>query len=92
VYYVYGDFGVDLYRVAKDMMQNGTEVPLDKLEPGDIVLFWNQESYSEINHVGIYVGDGSFIHAPQTGDVVKITTLESGYYSTTIYAARRIFE
>ena len=92
VYYVYGQFGVDLYRVAKDMMKNGTEVPLDNLEPGDIVLFWNQESYSEINHVGIYVGDGMFIHAPQTGDVVKFTTLESGYYSRTKYAARRIFE
>lgn len=92
VYYVYGQFGVSLYRVAKDQIRNGVAVDLDCLMPGDIVLFWNRASYSEINHVGIYVGGGSFIHAPQTGDVVKITTLESGYYANNLVAARRIFE
>ncbi len=92
VFYVYGQFGVDLYRVACDQAKNGTAVNLEALMPGDIVLFWNRASYSEINHVGIYVGDGSFIHAPQTGDVVKITTLESGYYAKNLVEARRIFE
>lgn len=92
VYYVYGQFGVSLYRVAKDQIRNGVAVDLDCLMPGDIVLFWNRASYSEINHVGIYVGNGSFIHAPQTGDVVKITTLQSGYYANNLVAARRIFE
>lgn len=92
VFYVYGEFDVGLYRVAKDQLKNGVAVDLDALMPGDIVLFWNRASYSEINHVGIYVGNGSFIHAPQTGDVVKITTLESGYYAKNLVAARRIFE
>ena len=46
--------------------------------------------YSEINHVGIYVGDGLFIHAPQTGDVVKISSLESGYFAENLVAARRV--
>lgn len=92
VYYVYGKFDQKLYRVACDMIQNGTAVAFTDMKPGDIVLFWNQERHSEINHVGIYVGEGNFIHAPQTGDVVKITTLESGYYQKTLYAVRRIFE
>jgi len=92
VYYVYGKFGVSLYRTADDMAFNGKEVPLDQMQPGDIVLFWNRERYSGIHHCGIYVGDGNFIHAPQTGDVVKITTLKTGYYSGTVYAARRIFD
>lgn len=91
VYYVYGKFDEKLYRVACDMLKNGTAVSFDDMKPGDIVLFWNQERYQSINHVGIYVGDGNFIHAPQTGDVVKITTLESGYYQKTLYAVRRIF-
>lgn len=92
VYYVYGEFGKGLYRVAKDQLKNGVAVDLEHLMPGDIVLFWNRTSYSEINHVGIYVGNGEFIHAPQTGDVVKFTTLETGYYAKNLVAARRIFE
>ena len=92
VFYVYSQFDVDLYRVAADQRKNGTEVDLLSLMPGDIVLFWNRTYYSDINHVGIYVGNNSFIHAPQTGDVVKITTLESGYYKNNLVAARRIFE
>lgn len=92
VYYVYSQFDIDLYRVACDQKKNGVAVDLLSLMPGDIVLFWNRTYYSEINHVGIYVGNNSFIHAPQTGDVVKITTLESGYYANNLVAARRIFE
>lgn len=92
VHYVYSQFGIKLNRVACDQKKNGVAVDLLALMPGDIVLFWNRTYYSEINHVGIYVGNNSFIHAPQTGDVVKITTLESGYYAKNLVAARRIFE
>ena len=60
-------------------------------QPGDIVFFHNTSRYTRINHVGIYVGNGQFIHAPQTGDVVKISSLDSGYYATTFVTARRIF-
>jgi cell wall-associated NlpC family hydrolase len=92
VYYVYKHFGVTLNRVAAAMAENGTAVDLSALQPGDIVLFHNRAKYSQINHVGIYAGNGLFIHAPQTGDVVKFSTLTSGYYSTTLVQARRIFE
>ena len=92
VYYVYSRLGVTLNRVAADQNRNGVPVPLDGLEPGDLVFFWNRNYYSEINHVGIYIGDGEFIHAPQTGDVVKITKVDSKYYQNNIYSARRIFE
>lgn len=92
VYYVYKKFGISLYRVAAGMAENGTAVELSSMQPGDIVLFHNKAKYSQINHVGLYVGDGMFMHSPQTGDVVKITTLETGYYSTTLVQARRIFE
>jgi len=45
-------------------------VSRDALQPGDLVFF-----YSDVSHVGIYIGNGQFVHAPRTGDVVKISPL-----------------
>ena len=92
VQYVFRELGVSLNRVAADQTAHGTPVTRENLKPGDIVFFHNTNKYTRINHVGIYVGNGNFIHAPQTGDVVKITTLQSGYYAGTFVTARRIFE
>lgn len=92
VQYVFRELGVSLNRVAADQTAHGVPVAKENLLPGDIVFFHNTSKYTRINHVGIYVGDGNFIHAPQTGDVVKISTLESGYYAGTLVTARRIFE
>lgn len=91
VQYVFRELGVSLNRVAADQTAHGIPVSRENLLPGDIVFFHNTNKYTRINHVGIYVGDGNFIHAPQTGDVVKITTLDSGYYAGTFVTARRIF-
>ncbi len=92
VQYVFKELGVSINRVAADQTAHGTPITKENLQPGDVVFFHNTARYSTINHVGIYVGDGNFIHAPQTGDVVKITTLDSGYYARTFVAARRILE
>ena len=87
--YIYKQFGVNLYRVANDQAKNGYVVERDELIPGDIILFARNGSY--INHVGIYVGNNSFIHAPQTGRNVEITSMASGYYDRCYFGARRIF-
>lgn len=92
VQYVFRELGVPINRVAADQTAHGTPISKENLQPGDVVFFHNTARYSTINHVGIYVGDGNFIHAPQTGEVVKITTLDSGYYARTFVAARRILE
>ncbi len=92
VQYVFRELGVSLNRVAADQTAHGIPITRENLLPGDIVFFHNTNKYTRINHVGIYVGGGNFIHAPQTGDVVKITTLDSGYYAGTFVTARRIFE
>jgi len=89
VYYVYKSMGVTLNRVADDQMSNGTAVSKDNLQPGDIVGFANSSGY--VNHVGIYVGNGMMIHAPQTGDVVKYTSITSGSYARRLVGGRRIF-
>jgi cell wall-associated NlpC family hydrolase len=83
VMYVYGRLGVSLPHNAAAQYGMGTPVPRDALEPGDLVFF------DGLGHVGIYVGGGSFIHAPHTGTVVQISSL-SGWYSSGYVGARRI--
>lgn len=87
-YYLFGKLGIKIPRTSKDQISAGTYVAKKDLEYGDLVLF--ARDGKNINHVGIYVGDGKFVHAPQSGDVVKITTLKSGYYSNSYYTARRV--
>lgn len=70
--YVYAHFGVRLPRVSGEQAQTGEYVSKSNLQPGDLVFFG-----SPVHHVGIYVGNDSYIHAPRTGDVVKISTLSS---------------
>jgi cell wall-associated NlpC family hydrolase len=69
VMYVYAQLGISLPHYAAAQYGLGTPVSRDQLQPGDLVFF------DGLNHVGIYIGGGEMVHAPQTGDVVKITPL-----------------
>lgn len=69
--YVFAHFGINLYRRASEQALQGIPVSRNNLQPGDLVFFGNP-----VYHVGIYVGNGCFIHAPETGEAVKITPLE----------------
>jgi len=79
VRYVYAHFGISLYRVTYDQVKQGKYVPRNQLKPGDLIFFGTKYN---VHHVGMYVGNGCFIHAPHTGDVIKITrlTARSDYY------------
>jgi peptidoglycan DL-endopeptidase CwlO len=81
--YVYAQLGVSLPHNAAAQYGMGTPVPSNALEPGDLVFF------DGLGHVGIYVGGGSFIHAPHTWDVVRISSM-TGWYSSNYVGARRI--
>jgi peptidoglycan DL-endopeptidase CwlO len=59
-------------------------VSRDQLQPGDLVFF------DGLGHVGIYIGGDQFVHAPHTGDVVKISSLGESWYAATYVGARRI--
>lgn len=85
--YVYGHFGINLSRTSYTQVNEGYYVSKDNLQPGDLIFFKRGGS---INHVGIYVGDGTMIHASSPGDVVKYDTILSGYYNTYYYTARRV--
>ena len=87
IYYVYSQFGYQLNRVAEDQARNGVHVDPSDLQPGDILCFY---SNGYIGHVGMYIGNGQFIHAANSRSGVIITDLTTGYYSTRGYEARRI--
>ena len=87
VQYVCRKNGISVNRVAADQINNGTRVSRSNLQPGDLVFFGPRS----IHHVGIYIGNGQMIHAPQTGDVVKITSINSSYYSSQYAGAARVY-
>ena len=87
--YVFRNFGVSLNRSSKDQIKNGTAVSKSNLLPGDIVIFKNQGK-TAIGHVGIYIGNGNFIHAANKKEGVVITALSSSYYSQRYVGARRV--
>lgn len=89
VYYVLKTLGFSPYRSTGDQYKMGTYVSKGDLKTGDLVFFAGTYK-SGISHVGIYVGNGKFIHAPSSGDVVKYSDLTTGYYAEHYYGARRI--
>lgn len=91
VYYVVNKAGYPLSRLMSKQVKTGIAVDKEDLLPGDVVFFQNTYE-SGMSHVGIYVGDGMFIHAPSSGDVVKYSDLNSTYYTNHYMCARRVTE
>ena len=81
--YVYKHFGVTLNRTAEAQASNGTAVSKSNLRAGDLLIF--------THHAGIYLGDGTFIHAGNSRTGVIITSLSDSYYTRNYITARRIF-
>jgi cell wall-associated NlpC family hydrolase len=84
VMWAYAQVGVSLPHSSYAQYGYGVPVSRDQLQPGDLVFF------DGLGHVGIYIGGGQFVHAPHTGDVVKISSLDESWYSATYVGARRI--
>ena len=89
VYYCYKHFGYSVNRTAAGLAYSGTPVSSSSLQVGDVILFTSIDG-SYVGHTGIYIGNGQFIHAPHTGDVVKISSLSDAYYTNHYWGARRI--
>jgi cell wall-associated NlpC family hydrolase len=83
VRFVYAHFGVTLPHSSYADFDRGRRISRSSLRPGDLVFF------DDVGHVGIYVGNGRFIHAPHTGTRVRIEQL-AGWYSSRFTGARRI--
>lgn len=80
--------GLDLPRTARDMAQLGKRIPLDDLKPGDLVFFNTMRR--AFSHVGIYLGENRFVHAPSSGGQVRIDDLNNRYWVARFEGARRL--
>ncbi len=91
-YYVYKHFGTTLSRSSSaQYASNVNKISKSELVPGDLVFFANpKRSSKSVGHVGIYIGNNSFIHASSPGDVVKITSLSDSYYQRYYIGSGRV--
>lgn len=81
--YAFAAAGIGLPHSSRMQSQMGQAVARDQLQPGDLVAF-----YSPVSHIGIYVGNGQMVHAPTSGDVVKVSSIDA--MGGNITAMRRI--
>ncbi len=80
--------GIELPRVSREMASNGEKVERAALTAGDLVFFGRRGT--RVDHVGIYVGDGQFVHAPRSGRDVTVSRLDTGYWANRFLQARRV--
>ena len=89
VAYVYRQaFGLELPHKSREQSRHGRSVERTELRLGDLV-FYNTERQA-YSHVGIYLGDGRFVHAPKPGASVRVESMASGYWTKRYDGARRI--
>lgn len=85
----FAHFGINISRTTFTQIGEGKAVDMKGLQVGDAIYFETNASTSGPDHVGIYIGNGQFLHAPKTGDVVKVSSLSDGYYANRFVGGRR---
>jgi len=91
VQYLYKKHGISLPRTALAQSKVGTPIPEEKLQKGDLVFFLTDKKRGiPVTHVGIYLGNGKFIHAASRKKGIVISPLEYGHYSNCYVGARRV--
>ena len=86
---VYNLCGLSIPRTSRDQYRAGESVSKPDLQDGDLVFFGSSED--AINHVGIFVGNGRFVHAPRRGEEIRITSVDESYFEKRFVGARRYF-
>ncbi|WP_129128498.1 NlpC/P60 family protein [Geomonas oryzae] len=86
---VYNLCGVNIPRTSREQYRVGDAVGREELKDGDLVFFG--ASPDEINHVGIFVGNGRFVHAPRRGDDIKVSSMDDSYFLKRFVGAKRYF-
>ena len=81
--------GMSIPRTSRDQFKAGEPVGKDDLRDGDLVFFGASDD--KINHVGIYVGSGRFVHAPRRGEDIRVSTVDESYFEKRFVGARRYF-
>jgi cell wall-associated NlpC family hydrolase len=86
---VYNLCGLSIPRTSRDQFKAGDSVFKDDLRDGDLLFFGTSED--SINHVGIYVGNHKFVHAPRRGEEIRVTSVDESYFEKRFIGARRYF-
>lgn len=87
---VYNLCGISIPRTSREQFRAGNPIPKEELRDGDLVFFGASES--SINHVGIYVGNGKFVHAPRRGEEIRTASIGESYFERRFVGARRYFQ
>jgi hypothetical protein len=87
---VYNLCGLNIPRTSREQYRAGESVAKGDLQDGDLVFFGSSES--SINHVGIYVGNGRFVHAPRRGEEIRVASVDESYFEKRYVGARRYFQ
>ena len=89
VQYAHHQAGIPVPRTARGQRRSASRVSMARLQPGDLLFF--TLAGSKTSHVGVYVGDGDFIHAPSSGKRVSRATLDNPYWSRSLVGAGHYF-
>lgn len=87
VYYTYTSNGQAVPRTSQDQFNAASKISLAEAAEGDLVFFQDQE---KLSHVGIYLGDGRFVHAPSSGGVVSVANIDAPYYQRHLVGVGRL--
>jgi cell wall-associated NlpC family hydrolase len=86
---VYNLCGLSIPRTSREQFKAGESVTKEDLQDGDLIFFGSSDD--SINHVGIYVGNGRFVHAPRRGEEIRVTSVDESYFEKRYVGARRYF-
>jgi cell wall-associated NlpC family hydrolase len=87
VYYAYGQAGYRVPRTSQELFRTARKIAVGEADPGDLMFFQDQ---TKLSHVGIYLGDGMFVHAPANGREVAVASLDLPYYQQHLVAVGRL--
>ena len=87
VHYSFSQAGLVVPRTSRDQFRAAHKISLSQAEPGDVVFFQDQE---KLSHVGIYLGNGRFVHAPSSGKSVSVGRIDAPYYQEHLVAVGRL--
>lgn len=87
VHYSFSQAGVSVPRTSREMFRAATKIALAEAEPGDVVFFQDQ---AKLSHVGIYLGERRFVHAPSSGKTVTVAHIDAPYYQQHLVAVGRL--
>jgi murein DD-endopeptidase len=90
VFFVHQELGINVPRTVAEQSSAATPVKPAELEPGDVVFF--RDPGPRATHVGVYIGEHRFVHAPKTGRPVSYASLDDDYYRATFLGAGRFFK